>query len=259
MAAHPPIEDEASDDPTPVGPMRVARLWKRRNPRTDGSINTSLKAMDVLYDAGEPITRDELEARLFPRLDPYEAAYIKDWWLHQKEVEQSRYKRTTHSKERNALRSVELPSLQRALHTWITQVFLKRVKPGKTVTQTADGRLMPGSNAPFVARADGQVLRYTPETRKQFADEDREAHRKYLTDLEWAELMKTLPVADVAARAQLLMLLVRRLLIRTKFPLDERSISPKLNRLVSLADTPAVQKTVLQRALDALWTSGDAR
>jgi hypothetical protein len=83
-------------------------------------------------------------------------------------------------------------------------------------------------------------------------------------DLELSELFQRLPLSDRSARAQLLYLLVRRLLIGfktdgQKFPLDERIISPQLNRLVKLADNPDHKKAILQRALDAIWTTPETK
>lgn len=246
---HVPVEDDALDEPTPVPPTQVARIWKKRAPN-EGSLGTSLKAMDVLYDAGEPLTREELEIRLMARLDPYERSYLEAWYVHRQE--QMHRARKSHSSE---LKTV---SSEHALHGWMTSVFLKRLQ-SKTVLRTADGRLQPGPGAPRIARADGRVLPYTRESREVFAQEDRDKQRQYLAGLEWAELLSQLPVRDPAARAQLLALLLRRLIIgirkgrHDKWPLDERLVSPKLNRLVSLANTPAIQQAILQRALDVLW------
>jgi hypothetical protein len=262
---HPPIEDEALDDPTPVGPMRVARIWRTKRPPFEGSLATSLKAMDVLYDAGEPLTREELESRLIPRLDPYERGYLQDWHIRQQEYHRAYHLRHRKSLRKSPTRSVQEGELQlscteRAVHAWVTTVFLTRARVGRTLERMADGKLRPGPGTPRMARADGRLVPYTSETRHQLAEEDRIAHRQYLADVEWVELFKTLPVAGVAARAQVLTLLMRRLFFGVKTggdpkpPFDERGLTHKLNRLISLADTPAVQKAVLQHAFNALLT-----
>src|SRR5262245_39062342 len=101
--ADPIVDDEASDDPTPVGPLRVARIWTRRYPN-EGSLNTSLKAMDVLYDAGEPLSREELETRLIAKLDPYERAYLQAWHVRNKAYHRQWTRR--HRKSRQATTDV---------------------------------------------------------------------------------------------------------------------------------------------------------
>lgn len=254
-----PVDEEALDDPTAV-PVRVARIWKRHRPASEGSLATSLKAMDVLYDAGEPLTREELERRLIPRLDPYERAYLEAWYRRERQAQQDYHAKRANKPTPPIFEPDNTGSnIEPAVHRWITRVFLARLT-GRTLERTADGKLQPGVGTPVVLRMDGRRVPYTCETRQDLAQEDRALHQQYLADLELSELFQRLHLPTQAARAQLLYLLVRRLLIGfktdgRKFPLDERLVSPQLNRLVALADTSALQRAVLQRAFDAIWTA----
>ena len=262
---HPQAEDEASDDPTPV-PMRVARIWKKNRPPNEGSLSISLKAMDVLYDAGEPLSREEIATRLVASLDPYEQAYLKAWDRHDRQSQRDRQLRRTNKPTPNVFDPDDLGSnIEQSTHRWITRVFLARLRSrGHTLERLADGRLRPGSGSPVVLQMDGSLARYTAETRHALAQEEQAKHRHYLVNLELSELFQRLPLSDQVARAQLLYLLVRRLLIGfktdgQKFPLDERIVSPQLNRLVNLAETADLQKAILQRALDAIWTAPETK
>jgi len=73
--------------------------------------------------------------------------------------------------------------------------------------------------------------------------------------LEWERITAGLDLRTLEARAHLLILLTRRLLVGLgvgkPLPLDERRV--QFNHLLRVADTPAVKRAVLQRAFDALW------
>jgi hypothetical protein len=253
-------DDEPSDEnPTAVGPMRVARIWKKRQPMSEGSLGTSLKALDILYDDGEPLTREELEARLIPRLDPYERSYITDWYRHSRDLKRQYVARRASedgSAQPSSLKDTVV-SIDRAIHGWITAVFLKRVSQGHTVIRTADGRLGAGPGKPRMARADGRTVAYTAATRHQLAQEDHEKHRLYLVDVELSELLKQLELPDEAARAQLLAYLVRRFLGNAENQetksLDMRKIRPMFDHLDRIADTPAIRQALIQRLFTVLF------
>jgi hypothetical protein len=149
-----------------------------------------------------------------------------------------------------------VPDLLRAVRSWLSAVFAKRVTQGYTLSRDADGRFRPGSNAPRALTIDGRLVKFTPETRRELEQAEHDEGRAHLALVEWERVTATLDLSTVEARTHLLILLARRLLIgpvKTLAPFDERRVSPLLNDLERLADTLAVKRTVLQRALDALW------
>jgi len=102
---------------------------------------------------------------------------------------------------------------------------------------------------------DGQLLAFTPDKRLELEQAEHDEGRAHLAMLEWERITAGLDLRTLEARAHLLILLTRRLLVGLgvgkPLPLDERRV--QFNHLLRVADTPAVKRAVLQRAFDALW------
>lgn len=230
------------------------RVWQKRNPH-QGSSPLSLKAMAVLYDAGQPLSRDELADRLLPQLDAYACSYLEAWWL--RKTAQGRAKILRHRHRPVTVAEVQ-PTVtsQRALRAWLSAVFAQRVRHSHTLLRDPDGRFRPGPIPPQVQTLDGRIMDFTPEARHALEQADHDQGRTYRALLEWKQVTATLDLTTVAARSQLLMYLAQRFGVGSnpsKLPLDGRRLVALFDHLLTLADTPAVQRAVLQHALDAIW------
>jgi hypothetical protein len=243
---------------------RVFQRW----PGGSGSSDIALKAMAVLYDAGAPLTLDELGTRLLERLDVYERAFLeaRDLHIRQSQRRWMEAKRRAAGAKRRAA-SVDALSGERAstlvrpievvVGRWLMQVFVKRSRDGSTLVQDPDGRLRPGATAPYVRTLTNELHRYTPEMRQRLEQEEHDAGRRHRLEVEWAQTVQPAIPATVEARVQVVILILRRLWLGTKthagakppLPLDERKIGPLFNRVVFLADTPAVKQKALELAI----------
>jgi hypothetical protein len=229
------------------------RIWKRRN-GSQGSLRTSLTVYEVLYDAGEPLTLDEIAGRLLPRLDAYAVGYLEAWHLRNQRQQQESDKRTHPRKNVSG----ELPqnsspetSPSLAVRAWLLRVFCRRIQ-GSTLQKDAQGRYAPGPTAPRALTIAGDLVPYTPDARRELAQVEHDQGRTHLALLEWTHVLKRLQVETPEARAQLLMVLIRRFYLGKKRVLDERLASPALDAVLRLADTPAVQRAVLEEAFRGL-------
>jgi len=215
--------------------------------------------MAVLYDAGMPLTGDELATSLLVRLEPSERNYLEAWDLRRLELKQERMRkhRGTAVTVVKSITTVTTRALPAIVRLWVMDVFVKRVRQGQTLIQDADGRYRPGPKAPRVLTMDGHLVDFTPETRRELEQAEHDEGRAHLALVEWARVTAALDLRTIEAQTQVLILLARRLLIGPqKMPFDERKVGPQFNDLERLADTPAVKRVVLQRALDALWSEG---
>lgn len=245
--------------PTDETPERVfssgRRIWQRANP-SQGSSRLALLAMSVLYDAGEPLTREAIAERLIVKLDPYQRGYLEAWYQHRSHMHRRDVAKAEH---RDYALSVvgTPPTLSQAVRNWITQVFLQRVRSGSTLERLPDGRYQPGKTAPRILMMDGRRLAFTPEARHEVERDEMEAGRRHLVNVELDRLVRDFGIHTRAARTQFLVLLMRKvfsLKSEGPQPLDERKLVPQLTHLLRLiADTPARQRELLQRAFDALW------
>jgi hypothetical protein len=237
------------------------RIWKRHDPG-QGSLSISLKAMDVLYDAAQPLTKPELIERLIAKLDPYERSYLEAWHLHQRDRNRQSLRRANGKDSvRKAPRTLSPLNFDRTVHVWLTQVFEQRLraqrKGGRTLIKDEDGRYRPGPKAPEATTADGRVVRYTPEIRETLTHEEHEEGRTYLAKLELEHVMKGLDLTTTAAKMQFFSIVLRRLLLgnspKSQLPLDERIVAPALNLIVRQADTNGIKRRVLEHLFSTLW------
>lgn len=245
---------EEEEAPSEAGPTSQGRrIWQRANP-WQGSSRLALLAMAVLYDAGEPLTRDQLADQLIPRLDAYQRGYLEAWYQRKQQV-QSRSNSKRRDKSLEAQRELPEVPLDRIVRTWLTQSFVKRATYGTTLERLPDGRYQPGKTAPRVVTLDGKKLAYTPEARRELEQAEADAGRLHLVDVEFARAVKELAVTTPEARVQFLYLLIRQLLQvpkDVKQPIDERKVKGRLAHLFTLADRATIKRHVIQRAFDAL-------
>lgn len=235
------------------------RVWKRWNP-AQGSSALSLKAMAVLYDAGQPLSRDELADRLLPQLDPYALDYLAAWYQ-RRLVQQSRANATYRGIESETSLSgkrdvSDSPAPRVALRRWISEIFARRVYGG-TLIRDSDRRLRPGPRAPRAQTIEGALVPFTPEKRQELEQADHDRSHEHLALLAWSRGRTSLDLSTVEARAHLLIFLARRLLIGAdkKLPFDERRLIALFDDVIRLADTPAVKQALMQRALIEIWPS----
>jgi hypothetical protein len=256
MSTPPPDHRDEETEPPPVPSFR--RLWKRHD-GGHGSTQLALKAMGVLYDAGAPLTRDELEARLLPLLDPYQRSYLEAWHLRRKALIRNalrKHKRRPEIVER--ARSTISTGIQAAVHGWVGEVFLRRVY-GQSLVRDPDGRYRPGPKAPRVLTIDGRLVAYTPEARQELTTKEHEDGRTHLALLEWTRLTKKFDLTTPATRAQVFIMLLRRWFIgpnldKVKGRLDERLIAPHLEQMMRVTESPGIQRRVIHQMLETLWS-----
>jgi hypothetical protein len=238
--------EEEPDEAAPTFGQR--RVWKRANP-WQGSSRLALLTMAVLYDVGEPLTRDAIAERLIPRLDPYQRGYLEAWYQHHRGWQR---KKEVLDGQRTSL---DRP-FERIVRVWLTQVFCQRTKGG-TLERLPDGRYQPGRTAPRVMTLDGHSLAYTPEARHELERTEAEQGRQHLIGVELAGIVKEYAISTPAACSQFLHLLIRHLYLHVpkgegSDPIDERKLQGRLQHLLKLADTPSTKRHVLQQAFDAL-------
>ena len=225
------------------------RIWKRRNGSADGTSSLVLRVYDVLYDAGEPLTRDQIVDRLVPRLDPYMVGYLEAWYSRQRillAAKKHRHPQTSAS---------EGADIRVVTRRWLSQVFDQRLqrkgsKTAGSLIRDADGRYAPGPVAPWTVTLDGKRLPYTPDVRQLLHAEDQLAGRSHLAKLEWSRLLADPAYAGIEARAHLVVFLLRHLL--TTLPLDERKLRARCAYLLKLTDTPATKRLIFEAALKDL-------
>lgn len=246
--------------PTDETPERVfssgRRIWQRANP-SQGSSRLALLAMSVLYDAGEPLTREAIAERLISKLDPYQRGYLEAWYQRRQDIMRSANIKRRGAPDNSNNGPLELPTMDQIVPQWLRQVFLKRISQGSTLERLPDGRYQPGKTAPRILTMDGRRLAFTPEARHEVERDEMEAGRRHLVNVELDRLVRDFGIHTRAARTQFLVLLMRKvfsLKSEGPQPLDERKLVPQLTHLLRLiADTPARQRELLQRAFDALW------
>lgn len=240
------------------------RVWKRADPSKGSSLLT-LKVFGILYDAGEPLTREQIAERLIPQLSATTTGYLKAWYVRRLEQQvqwQAKSRGDVSLVERSTRLTPEW-TITDAIKRWVLEVFAQRLQKkkgslGRTLVRDADGRYSPGPSAPRIMTLDGQLLSYTPAVRRELEHADRERGRTHLALVEWDQLLKRPEFATAAARAHLVMFLMRRLLLEDgKWPLDERKVQGQFGHLLQLADTPAIRRDVIQQAItDFLKTLG---
>jgi hypothetical protein len=252
-----PVMEEEEAPPDAAPSSRGRRIWQRANP-WQGSSRLALLAMTVLYDAGEPLTRDEIADRLIPRLDAYQRGYLEAWY--QRLTNNHRIDVAKHEGRSLIVNSTPLTispiPLERIVRRWLVTIFCPRATKGTTLERLPDGRYQPGKTAPRVVTLDGKKLAYTPEERYKLEQAEADAGRLHLVDVEFARVIKALAIATPEARFQFLSLLIREVGLhvpkRQKQPIDERKATPQLAHLFTLADRATIKRHVIQRAFDAL-------
>lgn len=254
LSAAKPLSDEAV---SAAAASSDRRIWKRRNGSADGTSQLVLRVYDVLYDAGEPLTRDQIVERLVPRLDPYMVGYLEAWYLRHKALARTYVQRGRGGDVslRTTTRKLTSPDLPVIVHRWMGQVFDQRLqrkgsKTGGSLVRDTAGRYAPGPVAPWTVTLDGKRLPYTPDVRQLLQAEDQLAGRAHLAKLEWSRLMADPAYADLAARAHLVVFLLRHLL--TTLPLDERQLRARCAYLLKLTDTPTIKRLIFEAAVKDL-------
>jgi hypothetical protein len=217
------------DEDVDPGPWAGRRIWQRANPGL-GSSQLTLLAMAVLYDAGEPLTREAIAERLLPRLDVYQLGYLEAWAMRRRDVQ-----RRTTARRRGSVIVLEQPStitpvaVDEAVPLWLTYSFLVRARTGHTLERLPDGRFQPGRTAPRVLTLDGRRIAFTPEAH-DLAHAEADAGRLHLVGVAFDRLVKAAGLQTRAARVQLLGLLLRRVGAVTTDDaraFDERTIAPR--------------------------------
>ena len=241
------------------------RIWKRR----DGSQGTSqivLTVFRILYDAGQPLTRDEIADRFLQQIDPYQRGYLEAWYLRLRGQQHNwnlKYRPTERRAKNNArLSHKDIPDVARVVRRWLSKMLGDRVNHTRSLIRDADGRYRLGPVAPSVQTNEGEKVSYTPAMRVELEETDHEASRGYLALLEWSKLCAKPEFQTAEARVQLLMLVARRLIIgenKSTMPLDERIVAPRLKYLLQLPDTPGTKRVLLQRILDDLFAVLDPK
>lgn len=229
------------------------RIWKRRD-GSQGSSQLALAAMAVLYDAGQPLTRDQIVERLWPRLDDYARAYLQAWYARYRDQQnrnQRRARGTVNVKFQNITLTAGIVSLRR----WVNQVFAPRAKTGHTLIQHPDGRYEPGPRAPFLTTMEGARVRYTPEVRRDVEQADQQNGRLHLIQLEVKRAVATLPDQSPVARAQAFRFLVRQLYGgASKGPLNAWDLRRAFDHLLQVADTRETQDAAIRQVTEWLLT-----
>ena len=279
MARQAPEDTDTSSVPS------YRRRWKNRQPATEGTSLLVLKVFGVLYDAGRPLTREEILDRFNAQLDSYGRAYIEAWYgrlLAQQKRSRTKHRQselrqpsrnsltytTSHmadSEQGEAPYDLPVGSI-RPVQRWLTQIFFnKKRRTRESLVCDREGRYSPGPKPPrFVNPVDGRILPFTSSTRQELEQTDHDAGRGYLAVLEWSKLIAHPEFQTAETRAQLLMLVVRRLLIgenkqKTRMPLDERVIAPRLAYLLRVPDTPGSKRALLERILADVLTLLDPK
>jgi hypothetical protein len=251
------LSKDAAPEDEDSFPASSRRVWKRHV--GGGASMLTLKTMGVLYDAGVPLTRDEMMQQLIPLLDPYERGYLEEWYARLKVANrrQDHRRGKSHSSVANAPATLE--DLPRIVVTWLTRVFLIRASPmkGNSLRRDADGRYRPGPTPPNLLTLDGQHIRYTLDVHRGYAARERDKGRAHLAQLEWKHLQDALELTTPGRRVQLLCYLIRRFLIGTNVEdvkqLNEVQLAKLSRELIRIADTATVQRRILQSAFDELW------
>ena len=227
------------------------RVWKQWQPSRQGSSGLSLKTIGILYEAGEPLTRDELAARLAAQLEPTERGYLEAWYLRLCEQQlRSVYRNRDSNRVRRSRGTKVIPPIQRITQRWISAVFRK----AHSVIRDSDGRYRPGPVVPLAQTMDGQLVPFTPEARQQLTQADHDNGRTHLASIEWRDLQKRLVLTTPEALAQVASFLLRRYWLpeRGKRPFDERQLQGECQRLLQLADTDAIRRAVVQMVIKDL-------
>jgi len=174
---------DTPDDDRPLDPIAFRRHWQRRT-ADQGASEMTLAAHAALYDAGRPLTLDELTAALLPTLEWPLPFYVEAWWL-----------RTTAQKRRSVAKARtgvapdvaltgDKPDLATALRRWLGTVFARRAAEGRTLVRDGD-RFRPGPTAPRALTTDGTALvSFTPEMRHHLEAERRASTRHHLAIME---------------------------------------------------------------------------
>lgn len=246
-----PSEEELDEVALTFGSRRV---WQRANP-SQGSSRLALLAMAVLYDAGEPLSRDAITERLIPRLDPYQRSYLEAWYQH-KITQDRKHQTKTNFSVLDSQRTLKPIPFDQIVRRWVVGVFFQR-RDGGTLERLPDGRYQPGRTAPRIMTLDGRRLAYTAEARHELERTEAEQGRQHLIRVELARIVKEHAISSPAACSQFLHLLFRHLYLRIpkgegSNPIDERKLQGRLQHLLKLADTPSAKRHVLQHAFDAL-------
>ena len=226
------------------------RVWKLWQPTRQGASGLVLKTIGILYDAGKPLTRDELADQLVARLEPTERGYLEAWYLRfTEQVKRSWAK--THPNSKSALpnSSRPIPSITSIARRWISQRIVKT-----HIIRDPDGRYRPGPTPPLAQTMDGRLLRFTPEERQRLAQADHDSGRTHLASIEWRDLQRRLAITTPEALAQVASFLLRRYWLpeRGKRPFDERQLQGECQRLLQLADTDAIRRAVVQMVIKDL-------
>ncbi len=242
-----------SDDEVLEASSSDRRIWKRRLARTEGTSDLVLRVYDVLYDAGEPLTREQIAERLHPRLSATAIGYLKAW--HARLLTQH----AEHRRQRginvlvgNSTRTFDISVI---LQIWLGKVFDQRRTKTRSLLRDAEGRYSPGPVAPWMVTLDNQRLQYTPEVRTLLELQQQHAGRGHLAKVAWSKLIADPAYTDIHARAQLVMFLVKQLVNKGQpEPLKERQLRARCAYLLKVADTPAIQRTILESAIKDLLT-----
>lgn len=246
-----PHENNGHDDDADPPASSSRRVWKRHG-GSQGSSQLALAAMGVLYDAGEPLTRDQLAERLLPRLDAWARDYLEAWHLRRLE-QKEKWRRKAGAVRDSKPAVMESRTVQSAVRDWLTEIFARRSYTTQTLIRLPDGRYTPGPKAPLMKTIDGDLVRYTPETRRELADADQQKARMHLVRLEFTRAAAALSNHSPAARAHALWFLLRRLYaIGSKAVLHERELRREFEHLLRVADTRETQEAVIRLAVEHL-------
>jgi len=245
----------------------MRRIWQRPK-KGQGANSITLKAFGVLYDAGQPLTVEDLRDQLLPRLSGPEASYLVAWCIRRQASEHLSNQRRRAGgaivdKPSSTMAPLDSPDRAFALARWLKTVFTPRTAPSKgaSLIRDPDGRLRPGARAPLALEADGITeVRYTPEARQRLDAEAHDLSRAHALAMEWDHVSAGLELKTFEARLRVLAFLCRRFAgpeTPESEPVDERRLAPRFDHLLRHADTAGVKWTLLHRALE--WGRSTAK
>lgn len=241
------------DDPDPKLSTFGRRVWPGVSRLGPASSNLALAAMAILYDAGSPLTRDELAERLIASLHPAQVGYLKSWYLRTTALKAKSYARRKSSEGTKVIvPSDGDPNPIRCARYWIGQIFVS--KQTQRIERLPDGRIQPGPKAPKMLTVDGRRVAYTPEARKQLEQDQADGTRLHVASIDMIAMRKVATTPD--ACAQLLTMILRRRAGRdtnSKKPFNEHALLATVDHFLSVLNTPSLQRRALEPLIAAIF------
>lgn len=266
---------EAAADDLVTLPRRV---WAKHRDGGQGSSKLTLLAYDALYDAGRPLTLEELTEAVMPHVSELLEGYLLAWFYRQRN-------QTSRSARAASVQSLSTdsdctgvnddigppseiqvrPVAKKILvERWLKVNFTKRMYEGTTLCKVDGDRFAPGPKPPRILTVEGELLDYTPAERARQAHLLQTSGQTHAILMELNRILKELDTRGLSAEDRFVPVswLARRFAERLKpvkgttHSFTDTTCRGLFQHVVKHARYPEVKRAALERLLAWAFEQG---